>query len=88
LPTLATQQVLGVGGFNSWRFKQPSLYFFDVKSDPSNPKFIKAITPTQVRISDSQRSPPFAGAATDSDLGVTHSRLLPLLRGLPCAAIS
>eukprot|EP00775_Hariotina_reticulata_P013143 gene13143-13273_t len=37
--------VLGVGGFNSWRYKQPSVYFFDVASNPAAPKYIKSITP-------------------------------------------
>jgi hypothetical protein len=38
-------QVLAVGGFNSWRYKQPSVYFFDVATDPAAPKYMKSISP-------------------------------------------
>lgn len=44
--------VLGVGGFNSWRFKQPSMYFFDVATDPAAPRYIKSITPSLGAITD------------------------------------
>lgn len=44
--------VLGTGGFNSWRFNQPSLYFFDVKTDPAQPRFLKSVTPTQGAVAD------------------------------------
>jgi hypothetical protein len=45
-------QVLGVGGFNSWRFDQPSLYFFDVATNPAQPKFIKSVTPVKGAVAD------------------------------------
>ena len=45
-------QVLGVGGFNSWRFNQSSLYFFDVGSDPAQPKFLKSVTPNKGAVAD------------------------------------
>jgi hypothetical protein len=45
-------QVLGVGGFNSWRYNQPSLYFFDVATNPSQPKFIKSVTPEKGAVAD------------------------------------
>lgn len=48
----AAHQVLGVGAFNAWRYKQPSLYFFDVGTDPARPKFIKSITPSQGAVAD------------------------------------
>ena len=32
---LSHQQVLGVGGFNSWRYNQSSLSFFDVGTIPA-----------------------------------------------------
>lgn len=41
-----------MGGFNSWRFNQPSIYFFDVASDPARPKFIKSVTPTKGAVAD------------------------------------
>jgi hypothetical protein len=44
--------VLGVGGFNSWRYNQPSLYFFDVGSNPAQPKFIKSVTPEEGAVAD------------------------------------
>jgi hypothetical protein len=44
--------VLGVGGFNSWRYNQPSLYFFDVGSNPAKPKFIKSVTPEKGAVAD------------------------------------
>jgi hypothetical protein len=45
-------QVLGVGGFNSWRYKQPSMYFFDVGSNPAQPAYIKSISPKLGAITD------------------------------------
>jgi hypothetical protein len=45
-------QVLGVGGFNSWRYDQPSLYFFDVATNPAQPKFIKSVTPEKGAVAD------------------------------------
>jgi hypothetical protein len=48
----ARSQVLGVGGFNSWRYKQPSMYFFDVGSNPSKPCYIKSISPKLGAITD------------------------------------
>jgi hypothetical protein len=45
-------QVLGVGGFNSWLYDQPSLYFFDVASNPAQPKFIKSVTPEKGAVAD------------------------------------
>lgn len=44
--------MLGVGGFNSWRFNQPSLYFFDVATDPARPKYLKAVTPNKGAVAD------------------------------------
>jgi hypothetical protein len=41
-----------VGGFNSWRKQQASLYFFDVKTDPANPQYITSITPTKGAVAD------------------------------------
>lgn len=49
---LSNTQVLGVGGFNSWRYNQPSLYFFDVGSNPAQPKFIKSVTPEKGAVAD------------------------------------
>jgi hypothetical protein len=45
-------QVLGVGGFNSWRYNQPSMYFFDVGSNPAKPSYIKSISPKLGAITD------------------------------------
>lgn len=45
-------QVLGVGGFNSWRYNQPSLYFFDVGTNPAQPKFLKSVTPQKGAVAD------------------------------------
>ncbi|WIA10756.1 hypothetical protein OEZ85_010926 [Tetradesmus obliquus] len=44
--------VLGVGGFNSWRYKQPSMYFFNVGSNPAKPAYISSITPKLGAITD------------------------------------
>lgn len=49
---MAVLQVLGVGGFNSWRYNQPSIYFFDVATDPAQPKFIKSVTPNKGAVAD------------------------------------
>ena len=51
-PCSLFQQILGVGGFDSWRKNQPSLYFFDVKTDPAKPRYLKAITPNKGAIAD------------------------------------
>lgn len=66
-------QVLGVGGFNSWRFNQPSLYFFDVASNPAQPKFIKSVTPVKGAVADDLIRLPNGGflVRTTSD-GCTH----------------
>lgn len=50
--TSTQPQVLGVGGFNSWLYNQPSLYFFDVATDPARPRYIKAVTPNKGAVAD------------------------------------
>jgi hypothetical protein len=45
-------QVLGVGGFDSWRYDQPSLYFFDVATDPARPRYLTSVTPTEGAVAD------------------------------------
>jgi hypothetical protein len=42
---------LGVGGFNSWRSKQPSIYLFNT-TNGARPVYIKSITPKEGAVAD------------------------------------
>jgi hypothetical protein len=71
-----------VGGFNSWRKRQASLYFFDVKTDPAKPRYIKCIRPTCGAIADDFVRLPNGGFLI-SLMGNTTGEYIPI-SGLCC----